>query len=216
MKNPYVIPVVGIIILAFLMMFQRQQAKMARELRAAADEAARLIPERIDSLKGEPAGRKVLCDGFPYGGVAYPIVNNPVKGRIEFELAEVSGDTGMVLLFALHQEDLQPCMLTLESMLSALSLAYKPAERNLVLVMNGKSASMALPAKMALPLRLACEWEKASARLSSDGVGLGRVEGAGGFAPGRMALFLGHHPAPGGRGPRVKMADLTLHLIRKN
>lgn len=213
MKNPYVIPVVGIIILAFLMMFQKQQAKMARELRAAADEASRLIPERIDSLKGDPAGQKVACDGFPYGGAVYPITNNPEKGRLEFDLLSAPETKGALLLFALFQEELKPCQLTLESMLSALSLAYQPGERKLVLVMNGKSVSLSLPEKTVLPLRIACEWEKSAARLFIDNMKAGQVEGAGGFAPVKMALFLGHCPPPEGTG--AGMADLTLSLIRK-
>jgi len=213
MKNPYVIPVVGIIILAFLMMFQKQQAKMARELRAAADEAARLIPELSDSLKGEPVGAKTACDGFPYGGVVYPMADNPEKGRLEFDLLSAPETRGMLLLFALFQEELKPCQLSLESMLSALSLAYKPGDRTLVLVMNGRSASLSLPEKSLLPLRIVCELEKSEAVLFIDGLKTGRVEGAGGFAPGKMALFLGHCPAPPGSG--AGMANLTLSLIRK-
>jgi hypothetical protein len=199
-KNPYIMPIVGVIFLVVLFFFKKQQEGVTLALKAA-HESAEVSKMAVEN----PAARPVEC------GSETDAELTAGKGSLEFDVLELDpAGTEDQLLFAVVDRSVDACRLDPASMAGGLALSLRPGEGRFTLALNGSAAALPPIKAGRLPLRIACQWDGKAAVLFVNGKKAGGVEAASGLPGGAKKVFLA------GRPGRVKSGNLMLHLIPKS
>ena len=170
-KQTLLLPMVAVVVLVLLYLFQEQQLKKAETLRAEAKAAMPLLVKFVDDpLEKKPKGDPARCVADKTEvGVEYPLSVNIEAGRISVDLTRFHQSLGDdMLLFAIIDGKTDPCMPALVRE-SPLCLCFNVKNDSLVLSSGAGRAASRLDPGLALPFRLQAEWHHGKAELFVNG-----------------------------------------------